>query len=108
MCLQISLDPADALQAWAEASVTRMAEFEIVLLLLLSGVGLTLAAPRLKVPAPVLLAISGVALAFVPGVPPVMLDPRLALTLFVAPVLLDASYDTDARDLRDNWVPLSS
>ncbi len=85
-----------------------MAEFKLVLYLLLIGVGLALAAPRLNVPAPVLLAIAGVALAFVPGVPPVMLDPRLALTLFVAPVLLDATYDTDPRDLRDNWVPLSS
>ncbi len=46
-----------------------MAEFEVVFLLLLSDVGFTLAAPRLNVPAPVLLAIAGVVLAFVPGVP---------------------------------------
>ena len=87
---------------------TSVAEFELVLSLLLGGVGLTLAAPRLRVPAPVLLAIAGVALAFVPGVPSVALDPGLALALFVAPVLLDAAYDTSPRDLRRNWVPLSS
>ncbi len=85
-----------------------MAEFELVLSLLLGGVGLTLIAPRLGVPGPVLLAIAGVALAFVPGVPPVALDPDLALALFVAPVLLDAAFDASPRDLRDNWVPLSS
>jgi CPA1 family monovalent cation:H+ antiporter len=32
-----------------------------------------------------------------------MLDPELALTLFVAPVLLDAAFDASQRDLRQNW-----
>ena len=32
-----------------------------------------------------------------------MLDPELALTLFVAPVLLDAAFDASPRDLRANW-----
>jgi CPA1 family monovalent cation:H+ antiporter len=31
----------------------------------------------------------------------------LALALFVAPVLLDAAYDTSPRDLRDNWLPVT-
>jgi hypothetical protein len=30
------------------------------------------------------------------------------LALFVAPVLLDAAYDTSLRDLRDNWLPVTS
>ena len=37
-----------------------------------------------------------------------MLEPDLALALFVAPVLLDAAYDTSLRDLRDNWLPVST
>jgi Na+/H+ antiporter len=85
-----------------------MAVFELVLFLLLGGVGLTLLAPRLGVPAPVLLAVAGVVLAFIPGVPAVTLDPKLALALFVAPVLLDAAFDASPRDLRDNWVALSN
>src|SRR5437879_7247686 len=28
-------------------------------------------------------------------------------SLFVAPVLLDAAYDTSLRDLRDNWAPVT-
>ena len=36
-----------------------------------------------------------------------MLEPDLALALFVAPVLLDAAYDTSPRDLRDNWLPVT-
>jgi NhaP-type Na+/H+ or K+/H+ antiporter len=64
--------------------------FELVLALLLGGVGLALLAPRLGVPWPALLALAGAALAFVPGMPEVALQPELAFALFVAPVLLDA------------------
>ena len=83
-----------------------MALFELVLALLLGGVGLVLLAPHLRVPWPALLALAGAALAFVPGVPEAVLEPELALALFVAPVLLDAAYDASPRDLRDNWVPV--
>jgi CPA1 family monovalent cation:H+ antiporter len=47
-------------------------------------------------------------LAFVPHGPSWTLEPDLALALFVAPVLLDAAYDTSLRDLRDNWLPVST
>jgi len=36
-----------------------------------------------------------------------MLDPRLALTLFVVLVLVDAAYDTSLRDLRKYWRPVA-
>src|SRR6185436_1904112 len=41
--------------------------------------------------------------ALLPKVPSVVLDPELALTLFVAPVLLDAAFDSSPRDLKENW-----
>ena len=34
--------------------------------------------------------------------------PSLRLTLFVAPVLLDAAYDTSLRDLKRHWAPVAS
>ncbi len=85
-----------------------MGVFELVLGLLLGGVGLVLLAPSLGAPWPTLLALGGAALAFVPGMPVLALDPRLALALFVAPVIMDAAYDASPRDLRDNWFPLGS
>jgi hypothetical protein len=36
------------------------------------------------------------------------LEPKLALALFVAPVLPDAAFDTSLRDLRNNWLPVST
>ena len=51
-------------------------------------------------PYPALLALAGAVLALLPGTPSVTLDPQLALALFVAPVLLDAAFDSSPRDLR--------
>jgi CPA1 family monovalent cation:H+ antiporter len=82
--------------------------FESILVLLLAAVVLAALARRTGAPYPAFLALGGVALAFVPGAPTFILDPQLALALFVAPVLLDAAYDASPRDLRDNWVPVAS
>src|SRR5262245_5665947 len=85
-----------------------MALFESTLVLLLGAVILTGVARRVGVPYPSLLAIAGAALAFVPAGPELEIEPDLALALFVAPVLLDAAFDTSPRDLRRNVVPLAS
>jgi Na+/H+ antiporter len=85
-----------------------MSVFELVLFLLLGGAGLVLLSPRLGVPWPALLALAGAALAFVPRMPHVTLDPELALALFVAPVLLDSGFDASPRDLRRNWAAVGN
>jgi Na+/H+ antiporter len=82
--------------------------FEIIIALLLGGAGLAALARRLTTPYPALVALAGAALALVPGVPTLTLDPELALALFVAPVLLDAAFDSSPRDLRANWRPVVS
>ncbi len=87
---------------------TTMVMFELVIALLFIGAVAALWASRLGVPYPAMLALAGVALALIPGTRPVMLDPQLALALFVAPVLLDAAYDASPRDLRANLAPLIS
>jgi Na+/H+ antiporter len=77
--------------------------FEIVIALLLGGTGLAALARRIGTPYPALVALAGAALALVPGTPVLVLDPELALALFVAPVLLDAAFDASPRDLLANW-----
>ncbi|MCV3207293.1 sodium:proton antiporter [Mesorhizobium sp. YC-39] len=77
-----------------------MALFELTLVLLLIAVALTALSRRLEIPYPSLLALAGVGIAFVPGAPTIEIDPELALALFIAPVLLDAAYDTSLRDLK--------
>ncbi|HEX9460534.1 MAG TPA: cation:proton antiporter [Thermoanaerobaculia bacterium] len=80
-----------------------MAVFEIVIALLLGGAILAAIARRVSLPYPALVAIAGAALALFPRVPALVLDPELALALFVAPVLLDSAFDASQRDLRKNW-----
>ncbi|TIN45934.1 MAG: sodium:proton antiporter, partial [Mesorhizobium sp.] len=77
-----------------------MALFELTLILLLIAVGLTALSRWLGIPYPSLLALAGVGIAFLPGAPTIEIDPELALALFIAPVLLDAAYDTSLRDLK--------
>jgi monovalent cation/hydrogen antiporter len=77
--------------------------FEIIIALLLAGAGLTALSRRIGTPYPAMVALAGAGLALVPGTPTLALDPELALTLFVAPVLLDAAFDASPRDLRANW-----
>ncbi len=85
-----------------------MSTFEWIIALLLGAVALSALARRIKIPYPTFLAIGGALVAFLPSSPSWALEPDLALALFVAPVLLDAAYDTSLRDLRNNWVPVST
>jgi monovalent cation/hydrogen antiporter len=85
-----------------------MAEFEALLGVLLVATVLAAVARRVGAPYPAFLALGGAVLAFVPGAPRITIEPEVALALFVAPVLLDAAYDTSPRDLRDHWIPVTS
>lgn len=83
-----------------------MEVFEIVVAMLLGGAALSALARRIGAPYPALVALAGVALALIPGVPTLVMHPDLALALFVAPVLVDAAFDASPRDLRANWRPV--
>src|SRR4029453_19405998 len=85
-----------------------MRDLEQLLVLCVAAVLLAGAARRVGAPYPVFLAVGGALLAFLPGAPSFTVPPELALALFVAPILLDAAYDTSLRDLRDNWAPVTS
>ena len=85
-----------------------MSGFESLLGVLLVAVLLAAVARRVGAPYPAFLALGGAVLAFVPGAPRFSIDPEVALALFVAPVLLDAAYDSSPRDLKDNWVAVGS
>jgi CPA1 family monovalent cation:H+ antiporter len=85
-----------------------MVLFEWTLALLLASVLIAALARRLEVPYPALLALAGAGLAFLPFAPEIAIEPDLALALFVAPVLLDAAFDTSPRDLKRYALSLTS
>src|ERR1700689_2207307 len=76
--------------------------------LLLGAVLLAALARRINVPSPSLFALGGVLVALLPDSPRISLEPDLALALFVAPVLMDAAFNNSLRDLRENWIPVTS
>ena len=76
--------------------------------MLVVGAVLASLAQRIHAPYPALVALAGAALALIPGVPTLELDPELALALFVAPVLVDAAFDSSQRDMRTNWRTIAS
>src|SRR5262245_46312242 len=90
------------------AAEPRMNGLESLLALVVAATILAAIARRVGAPYPVVLAIGGAILAFVPGAPVFSIPPDLALAIFLAPILLDAAYDASPRDLKDNWVPLTS
>src|SRR5512142_708512 len=85
-----------------------MTGFETLLGVLLAALLLAAVARKIGAPYPAFLALGGAVLAFVPGAPAFSIDPEVALALFVAPVLLDAAFDSSPRDLKDNWIPVVS
>src|SRR5215213_9444578 len=85
-----------------------MIVFETVLVMLAAAVVLLALARRLMLPYPVLLALAGAAVAVAQVDVRFHLEPDLALTLFIAPVLLDAAYDASLRDLKRHWAPVAS
>jgi monovalent cation/hydrogen antiporter len=58
------------------------------------------------IPEPVLLMLAGLAVALIPGLPQVELDPDLTLALFLPPLLYWAALHTDLQELRGNLRPI--
>jgi monovalent cation/hydrogen antiporter len=64
-------------------------------------------AGRTAIPEPVLLMLAGLAVALIPGLPQVELDPELILALFLPPLLYWAALHTDLRALVANLRPVA-
>src|SRR5689334_11481876 len=85
-----------------------MAELEIVLGLLVAVVVLAVAAPWLRIPAPILFVLGGLVLALLPQVPDVVLEPDVVFLIFLPPLLYRAGFDTSIRDIRSHLQPIVS
>ena len=79
---------------------------DVVLLLLLLTLGVAALGQRLRTPAPVILAIAGVAIGmtwrYLPFLPRFNFPPRLVLLIFLPPLLLKAAYSLPLGAFRAN------
>jgi monovalent cation/hydrogen antiporter len=79
-----------------------MSVIALILLLFAATAGLRLLADRSGIPLPTLLVLGGLAVALVPGLPQLALDPAAIFLIFIPPLLFWASLTTSLRDLKRN------
>jgi CPA1 family monovalent cation:H+ antiporter len=83
-----------------------VAGFRIILALTLGSAICALLAKKVRIPAPVVTVLGGIAAAFVPKVRDVALDPDLAFAIFVPPLLYRAALMTSVRGIRERLRPI--
>lgn len=59
---------------------------------------LTLLGPKLRIAQPILLVLGGLAIAFIPGMPHVHLEPEVVFLVFLPPLLYEAAWFTSWRE----------
>ncbi|MEN3303986.1 MAG: monovalent cation/hydrogen antiporter [Micromonosporaceae bacterium] len=84
-----------------------MRAIEVVLLLVVLATAVATSARRLRVPAPSLLVLAGLLVAFVPGVPTIQVAPDVVSVVVLPPLLYAAGQDLSWRELRPIWRPVT-
>jgi len=79
---------------------------ELILICLVAVAGLAIVARKIRVPYPILLTVGGVALACVPHLPQIRLEPELIFNLFLPPLIYPGAFYTSWRDFRMNLRPI--
>ena len=80
---------------------------QILVLLLAVTAVVALVSARLKLPPAILLVISGVALALIPGLPTLRLAPEVVLLLVLPPLIYASAVAMSWREFRQNLRPIS-
>src|SRR5436190_9577422 len=82
-------------------------EIEVIMGLLAAVAALALLGRKLPIPSPILLVVSGLLLALIPGLPQVQLNPELVFVFFLPPLLYPAALFMPWRDFKANLRPIS-
>jgi len=82
-------------------------EIEILVLLLMAIAAVGVVAKRSSIPPAILLVLTGVVLALLPGLPAVRLPPELVLLLVLPPLIYSSAVAMSWREFRFNLRPIS-
>jgi CPA1 family monovalent cation:H+ antiporter len=80
---------------------------QVLVVLLAVVAAVAVIANRLKVPPSILLVLTGVVIALVPGLPPVELAPELVLLLILPPVIYNSAFLMSWREFQFNLRPIT-
>jgi CPA1 family monovalent cation:H+ antiporter len=82
-------------------------DLEVMILMLVVIAGAAVAANRLKIPPAIVLVITGLILALMPGLPEIALAPDLILLLVLPPIIYSSAVAMSWSDFRFNLRPIS-
>jgi monovalent cation/hydrogen antiporter len=91
----------------AEDDASMISTIQTLVLLLGVVAAVAVLAARLEVPAAILLVLTGVVLALVPGLPAVELSPGVVLLLVLPPIVYYSAVTMSWREFRFNLRPIS-
>jgi monovalent cation/hydrogen antiporter len=80
---------------------------QLLVLLLIVIAAVAVVAARLKIPRAILLVITGVALALIPGLPTVKLAPEIVLLIVLPPLIYSSAVAMSWREFKFNLRPIS-
>ncbi len=80
---------------------------QILVLLLIVIVAVAIVASRLQIPAAILLVLTGVILALIPGLPTVKLAPEFVLLIVLPPIIYSSAVAMSWREFKFNLRPIS-
>src|SRR5690242_224683 len=80
---------------------------QLLVLLLAVVAGVAVLANRLKIPPAILLVLTGVLLALIPGLPSVELAPKLVLLLILPPFIYTSAFQMSWREFQFNLRPIT-
>ena len=84
----------------------QMDHIESIFVLMLAATLLVRLAEFGNVPAPIVLVLGGLGIAFIPGLPTIDLDPDVIFLVFLPPLVFAAGWQTSPRELRTVMRPL--
>src|SRR5215470_15228584 len=82
-------------------------QIQLVVLLFLVVAAVAVLAARLKTPPAILLVLTGVLLALVPGLPAIELAPELVLLIVLPPIIYSSAFRMSWREFRFNLRPIA-
>ncbi|OJU77789.1 MAG: Na+/H+ antiporter [Bacteroidetes bacterium 47-18] len=85
-----------------------MENYTIVLIIMALMIGVSGIADKIKLPAPVLLLLTGIGIGFLPAMPGIELNPDIVMLLFLPPLLYDAAFNISFKDFKTNFNTIST
>ncbi|SKA38361.1 sodium/proton antiporter, CPA1 family [Chitinophaga eiseniae] len=79
-----------------------MENYTVLLVIMAIMIGVSGIAEKIKLPIPVLLLATGIAIGFLPSMPGIELNPEIIMLLFLPPLLYDAAFNISFREFRLN------